>query len=816
VIDSESVTQPDAAWWTVVDAVCGRVQTSRSSEAASAIHYALRRIARAIPADRGFIHLFEVGGRIAMSFEWREPEAGFTGPRTDALAMDEVRPRLDAGETVRVGSRGSASAIMSPLRMHDRCIGVLGFEGDPAIIADVPEKVLSVIGATLTTVFLRMDDERRARQRLLEVSTLDRLYQETEQCDSIRGLLAAGAQVALESFGCDGVAVIEAPDDRVMRLLYHSGLEPERIARLQTLEEDRRSRLIERWHRFAVSTFSMTDQSSMPTTASIDTGTEAWVSLHGVGNGPAWLILRQSSFSRDWTVDERWLMAEMGRRLSEALSHLRSRQEHLAREDRYREVLMAIPELVLIFDASSRLIEVCAQPEGLEALGAKAVGCMVAQVFEEHRAIHATIQEALRTDAVRTLEFRQTVDGKVRTFSAQARRFVSDRREAVLWVARDVTEERRLEHRLLQAERLESVGRLAGGVAHDFNNLLTAILGSVSLGRSEVANGGSVLEDLRHIEEAADRGARLSRQLLAFARQDHTSPEAVQVDELLVEMDRLLRRLMGEHIELVCLPGAPGARVMIDRGQLEQVIMNLVLNGRDAMPHGGTLTAATSVALAADGDRPYVELRVIDQGEGISEANLPKIFDPFFTTKEPGRGTGLGLSTAYGIVSQHGGRIEVERTGDSGTTFRVRLPAVSNGDADTAATEDLEGRDLHGSERILVVEDEDSVRRIMTRALSQLGYEVLEARTGSEAIRRATECRYDIHLLVTDIVMPKMSGTNLSSMLVESRPEMRCLFISGYGEESEHLSQRNPRVAFLAKPFGPHQLACKVRALLDR
>ncbi|MGF1511281.1 MAG: ATP-binding protein [Myxococcota bacterium] len=820
MVGAETTTQ---RWWQIVETVCERIQSASAPDAEGAIHYALRELAKTIPADRGFIHLFEVEGRIAMSFESRHPDSGFTGARTDALTMDPVRPRLESGELVFVDlSKSPArSTVMSPLRVQGRCLGVLGFEGPSDSIHDVPKPVLTILTSSLTSVFLRMDHDRRSRQRSLEVATLDRLYEATEQCESVRSLASAGAKVARDSFACDGVAVLETSETKGLRVLFHSGLEPERLQRLQNLEEDRLRRLVERWHRFAVSTFAITDPSAVPTTASIDTGSEAWVSLHSVGSRPAWLILRQSSFSREWTVDERWLMAEVGRRLSEAMAHLRSRLEHLDREDRYREVLAAIPELVLVFDASSHLVEVCAQPSGLELIDPAAVGRGVRELFDPEAAslVHACAQRALSSDEVQTVELQHRFQARELTLSAQIRRFTSEKRPVILFVARDVTEQKELERRLVQSQRLESVGRLAGGLAHDFNNLLTAILGSVDLGRAEAERGGEVVEDLDQIGQAAQRGARLSRQLLAFAREDEVAPEIVTVDDLLISVDRMLRRLVGEHIEFVTVPGSPGTRVLVDPGQLEQVIINLVLNARDAMPEGGRLRVQTSSLLVQERNHhglksgEYVQIRVHDDGQGIPKEHIEKVFDPFFTTKQAGEGTGLGLSTAYGVVRRYGGLIEVERTSPQGSVFRVLLPSLT-GPTESKAEFETTLDEMEGNETILLVEDEALVRRVSRRTLERLGYRVLEARNGPTALRMSSEYEGPIHLLITDIVMPQMSGTYLSGLLLESRPEMKALFISGYGEEAAVLTQRNPRMQFLPKPFGPSDLAQHVRKLL--
>jgi signal transduction histidine kinase/ActR/RegA family two-component response regulator len=391
---------------------------------------------------------------------------------------------------------------------------------------------------------------------------------------------------------------------------------------------------------------------------------------------------------------------------------------------------------------------------------------------------------------------------------------------------RQRTEEalRRSEDQLRQAQKLEAVGRLAGGIAHDFNNLLTVILSYSQLLLMKLPPADGMRGELEEIQRAGQRAADLTRHLLAFSRQQVLQPKVLDLNAIVTAVDRMLRRLIGEDIDLVTAPGAALGRIQADPGQVEQVIMNLVVNARDAMPEGGKLTIETGNA-ELDEDyvrtrvdlRPgrYVMLAVSDTGCGMTPEVRTRIFEPFFTTKEVGKGTGLGLSTVHGIVKQSDGHIEVYSEPGHGTTFKVYLPRLEEGAEQVPVERGAVGH-LHGAETVLVVEDEEPIRRVMGLSLRLHGYTVLEATDGSEAIALCERGDPPIDLLLTDVVMPLMSGPELVQRVIRACPGLKVLFVSGYTDRALiHQGLRQPGTAFLQKPFTPETLARTVREVLD-
>jgi PAS domain S-box-containing protein len=390
----------------------------------------------------------------------------------------------------------------------------------------------------------------------------------------------------------------------------------------------------------------------------------------------------------------------------------------------------------------------------------------------------------------------------------------------------DITVLKRLEAQLLQAQKMEAIGRLAGGIAHDFNNLLTAILGSAEMLDETLGTGHPGHEDADEIRRAAQRAAELTRQLLAFSRRQPLQATVLDLNEVVHSTEKLLRRLIGEDVELRAVLGDDLGAVRADRGQLEQVITNLAVNSRDAMPRGGRLTIETrNVDLDPSfaQERPdlipgsYVMLAVSDTGTGMEPETLTHVFEPFFTTKEPGKGTGLGLATVYGIVQQSGGHIYVYSEPMHGTSFKIYLPRV----AETVAPPALpvpQTAAHRGTETILLVEDDPAVRVLTRRMLESRGYTVLAAANGTEGVEAARRYAGEIHLLVTDVVMPEMNGRELFTQLSAQRSGLRVLFLSGYTDEAIVRHGNLERgVPFLQKPFTPETLARKVReALVQR
>ena len=392
----------------------------------------------------------------------------------------------------------------------------------------------------------------------------------------------------------------------------------------------------------------------------------------------------------------------------------------------------------------------------------------------------------------------------------------------VFAAARDVRERTQLERQLRQAQKMEAVGQLAGGVAHDFNNLLTVIAGNTELLLAEARADDESREDLRQIASAAERAAALTRQLLTFSRRQATQPRLLDLNAVIHDLEPLLRRMIGEDVSIVVRPSSEPAQIRADPVQIEQVLVNLAVNARDAMPAGGTLAMRVSVMTVEDAPPVPVRaesgrcvlLEVSDTGTGMDPETQNRIFEPFFTTKEPGRGTGLGLSTVYGIVQQAEGAIVCHSAVGRGTTFRVYLPfALESGD-ETAETQ-AERSAPRGTETILLVEDEDSVRKLACRVLRRLGYRVVDTGHGGDALQVVQTLEEPVHLLLTDIVMPGMSGRQLAERVASLRPGVRVLFVSGYAREDLERHGLNG-VPVLQKPFTVGELARAVREALDK
>jgi PAS domain S-box-containing protein len=392
----------------------------------------------------------------------------------------------------------------------------------------------------------------------------------------------------------------------------------------------------------------------------------------------------------------------------------------------------------------------------------------------------------------------------------------------LIGIARDMTERKRLEESLRQSQKMEAIGRLAGGVAHDLNNILVVILGYSELLGERLGSANRSRQMVEAIRRAGEQAAGLTRQLLAFSRKQLIKPELLDLNAVVTKMDLMLRRVIGEDIELVNVLDTRIGAVKADPSQIEQVILNLAVNARDAMPTGGKLTVETRVATTVEVSRivkttarpgRYVMLAITDNGSGIPVEIQSLVFEPFFTTKEVGKGTGLGLATVYGIVNQAGGYLSLESAVDKGTSIRIFLPRIDEEVQMDETPKQISGRDMH--ETVLLVEDEDAVRGLATALLKRDGYNVLEAGSGEQALKIARQHPGPIDALVTDIVMPKMSGRELAETVLALRREIKVLYMSGYSDEViSHHGVIDGGTAFLQKPFRPDEFVQKVHDLL--
>lgn len=507
------------------------------------------------------------------------------------------------------------------------------------------------------------------------------------------------------------------------------------------------------------------------------------------------------------------------------------RKELIEREELFRLITENAADMIAVVDADGKRHYSSPSHEKILGYSPEELGTSTTleQVHPEDREkVRRAAAEALTIGSAAALEYRMRhKDGSWRTLESRASTIVkAGQVEKLVIVNRDITERKRLEEQFRQAQKMEAVGRLSGGVAHDFNNLLGVIIGYGEILQENTPASSPLRTSVEEMLKAGQRAAALTRQLLAFSRQQVMDPRVLDLNSVVRDMEKMLKRLIGEDVQLKTNLGNRVGRIKADPGQIEQVIMNLVVNGRDAMPNGGDLEIATCNFHMDDsfvrrypypvlvGD--YVLLTVSDTGIGMDATTRARVFEPFFTTKEKGKGTGLGLSTVYGVVKQSGGYIDVISEPGAGATFKIYLPKVEESlDVQTAVELPTS---LHGVETVLLVEDELSLRKLSRHLLELCGYSVLEAENGPDALRVSGDCPdRGIDLLLTDVVMPGMSGRTLADRLVQQRPEIRILYMSGYTGQTvgEHgvLAEGS---FFLPKPFTREGLARKVREALDR
>jgi PAS domain S-box-containing protein len=524
---------------------------------------------------------------------------------------------------------------------------------------------------------------------------------------------------------------------------------------------------------------------------------------------------------------DRDILKFVSQQLATAIEHKRYEEALRRSEARYRSLILSAAYGIYRCTVEGKFLDV--NPALINMLGYASVDEVLVldpqrDVFLNPHELERLKEEYSRTGALHGVEVQWTCkDGRVITvrLSGRAVNGGDEAADELEVIAEDITDRRQLEEQLRQSQKMEAVGRLAGGVAHDFNNLLMVINGYTEVLLEQVKPDSPHHQRVQSIQQAADRAATLTRQLLAFSRKQLMQLKVVDVNAVIGDMERLLRPLIGENIELVTRLSAEAGRTRADAGQLEQVIMNLVVNAKDAMPEGGRITIQSADANVRANFREhrfvqpgkYVVISIRDTGHGMDKDTLSRIFEPFFTTKEKGKGTGLGLSTVYGIVKQSGGYVFADSEVGDGTTFYIYLPRVDDQAATVSAAKSPENQ-KRGSETVLLVEDEDSVRELVRETLLSRGYKVLEAENGEAGLKVAEAYPEKIDILVTDVVMPGIGGRELARRLVQIRPGLKVLYLSGYTEDAIVQGTPEPGTAFLQKPFTLQRLAGKIREIL--
>jgi two-component system cell cycle sensor histidine kinase/response regulator CckA len=542
------------------------------------------------------------------------------------------------------------------------------------------------------------------------------------------------------------------------------------------------------------------------------------------------LVVQSYSGNVRFGEKEKDILTFVSQQVANAVEHKRNEEALRRSEARYRSVVQSAVYGIYRSSLEGKFLDV--NPALITMLGFGSAAEVLAleprrDVFVDAGELSRLMRQFRDGTGPGNIEVRwKRRDGNVITVRLSGRvvQRPEESTEVLEMIAEDVTEQRLLENQFRQAQKMEAVGRLAGGVAHDFNNLLMVIGGYTEQVLEHTGKSNALYPKIEAIHHATERAASLTRQLLAFSRKQLLELKVVDLNVIMADMERLLRPLIGERIELQTVPAADLGRTRADAGQIEQVIMNLVVNSKDAMTDGGKLTIQTANAnLGGDDFRreysyiqpgAYVMLSVSDNGHGMDKETQARIFEPFFTTKEKGKGTGLGLSTVYGIIKQSGGYVLVQSEPGHGTTFRIYLPRVEES-AEPVGTVRISQPQHGGSETVLLVEDEESVRQLVRETLEAKGYTVLEASNGEAALQIVTHHAEPIDMLITDVVMPGMSGRELSARLCATHPQTKVLYLSGYTEDAiVHEGVLEPGTAFLQKPFTLQILSRKVREVL--
>jgi two-component system cell cycle sensor histidine kinase/response regulator CckA len=540
------------------------------------------------------------------------------------------------------------------------------------------------------------------------------------------------------------------------------------------------------------------------------------------------LVLQSYSENTRFSERDREILKFVSQQLAAAIEHKRYEEALRRSEARSRSLILSAAFGICRCTLRGRFLDV--NPALINMLGHSSVEDLLKldarhEVFVNPRELDRLAEDYRRTGSLNGVEVQwKRKDGRIIIVRLSGCAAIStDEPEEVLeLIAEDITDRRQLEEQLRQAQKMDAVGRLAGGVAHDFNNLLMVINGYTEVLLEQLEKDSDMHSKVQSIQQAADRAATLTRQLLAFSRKQLLELKVVDVNTVVGDMERLLRPLIGENIELVTRLSTQTGRTRADAGQLEQVIMNLVVNAKDSMPEGGKLTLQTAdVAVGQNYSHHrfiqpgrYAVISVADTGHGMDKETQSRIFEPFFTTKEKGKGTGLGLSTVYGIVKQSGGYVFAQSEVGAGTIFYVYLPRVEES-AEELSPAKAQQNEAGGCETVLLVEDEESVRELVRLTLASRGYKVIEAENGECGLRLAEDCQERIDILITDVVMPGIGGRELAKRLLSLRPGISVLYLSGYTEDAVATQGAlGPGTAFLQKPFTLQNLAKKVRDVL--
>jgi two-component system cell cycle sensor histidine kinase/response regulator CckA len=686
----------------------------------------------------------------------------------------------------------------------------------------------------------RMEDALRVRSALYDM--LSRTHYAVRHCGSSDELFRAVCAIAVDA-GKFRFAWIGVPDGNRVNLVASAGDDQGYMSEaVITLEDADPCSQGPTGRAFARQVFVVNDFMASPFTApwhalARRVGFAASAAFPLTEHGQTVAVLNLYASTPGFFTDELLTtLAEIAPSISIALERFaqqRGRQRDLAELQMLDRAIRAVSQGIVITDPHLPDHPIIYASPGFERLSGysvdEAVGknCRFLRGPGTDPASVASVRDAIRDGracSVEMLNYRkdgtpfwnQLIISPIRDAEGHLTNFVG--------VQTDVTDRRQLEAQLRQAQKLEAVGRLAGGVAHDFNNLLSVVLSYSEIILAGMNKGDPIRGDLEEIQGAGLRAADLTRQLLMFSRQQVLEPKVLDLNDLLAGMSKMLQRILDADVALISRPARELGAVRADPSSVEQIIMNLVVNARDAMPMGGTLTMETSNVVLDEAyaaahlgvaPGPHVMLAVTDTGTGIDKATLARIFEPFFTTKASGKGTGLGLTTVFGVVQQSGGSVSVCSEVGKGTTFKVYFPRVDDA-PETTPTSEAPRPTSRGTETILLVEDDDRVRLLARNILRRSGYHVIEASNGAEALLRSEEHRGTIHLLLSDVVMPQMGGPALAKRLTSVRPEMRVLCMSGYADDSNvRHGVVEARIPCIEKPITPVSLTTKVREVLD-